>query len=603
VFSNWRKTLFRLHGWIGINLGLLLFVICLSGSVATLSHEIDGLLNPAQRAEVKDAPFDWSAIEASLQEAFPEGVNLGMYAPVEPGLAAYAYVSLPEGQTRKAYFDPYTGELQGHTSFFNTQRFFRSFHRRFFDGDRGIVLVTLTAIPLLLSALSGVLFYKGWLKQLFTIRRGQGRRLLGSDLHKVAGIWGLFFTILIAATGLFYLTEIGFSAAKNYDALLPEPLPDLDPTAQKDLGPQPEMLAAGALVAHAQAAFPELQVKGVRPPTSPSGAVTVTGQAGNPITRDRANKVQLNPYTGEVLGIQRSRELGVVPFITDAADPLHFGYFGGIWTKVLWCVLGLMLSFSILSGTYVWVVRSEPARPLADPADGKGSLFQPFPWLRGAVVSAALTIAYFGVATVSTIDGIQSYTPERAPNASVAVVEAGPYQIDVQCQQPCVPAEGATYVTRFLGAGMPNVTDVQVLAPHADPVAFEGAAQYREGAVASAPGTSLALRITEAGGAVHTASFVAPYPASQMASQTTSQVDAVRASWPDTAPGVWWVVAAFVVGTVASIVAWLWGVWRALRATQQKMRRKARRADGPRAPPGATLPPTATPVEVAESDG
>ena len=44
------RLLFRLLGWIGLNLGLLLFFVCFSGTVATLSHEIDWLLNPAIRA-------------------------------------------------------------------------------------------------------------------------------------------------------------------------------------------------------------------------------------------------------------------------------------------------------------------------------------------------------------------------------------------------------------------------------------------------------------------------------------------------------------------------------------------------------------------------
>lgn len=63
---NWRKILFRLHGWLGLNIGLLLFVVCFSGSFATLSHEMDWLLNPAVRAETRDAPYDWTAMCETL---------------------------------------------------------------------------------------------------------------------------------------------------------------------------------------------------------------------------------------------------------------------------------------------------------------------------------------------------------------------------------------------------------------------------------------------------------------------------------------------------------------------------------------------------------
>ena len=253
---NWRKILFRLHGWLGLNTGLLLFVVCFSGSFATLSHEIDWLLNPAMRVETRNAPYDWSAMYKTLSDEFPEERVAGIYAPVGNGFAALAYVAFTNGQTRKVYLDPYTGVLKGHTSFFNVQRFFRSFHRRFFDGTRGIVLVTLTAFTLLVSSLSGFFFYKGWLKQLFSLRTDRGPRRLWSDLHKTTGIWVLLFVFLSAATGVFYFVEVCFQAADNYKALLPPPLPQVDKTSLGNYGPQPELHAPNEYAERAQATFP-----------------------------------------------------------------------------------------------------------------------------------------------------------------------------------------------------------------------------------------------------------------------------------------------------------------------------------------------------------
>ncbi|NBB85953.1 MAG: hypothetical protein GVY12_07000 [Bacteroidetes bacterium] len=591
--GNWRKTLFRLHGWIGLNLGLLLFAICFSGSVAVFSHEIDWLVDARHRVDAQDAPYDWTAMHEAVAESFPDGQNLGVYgpgsayAPPGSGGAAVSYVALPNGQTRKVYLNPYTGALQGSTSFFNAQRFFRSFHRRFFDGNRGIVIVTLMAFPLLLSALSGWFFYKGWLKQMVTLRWDGGPRLRWSDLHKGAGIWGLAFTLLIALTGLFYFAELGFLTADNYDALLPDPLPQVEEASLDGIGPQPELLPASAYVASAKEAFPALSVHTVRMPDAPDDVVYVDGQAGNPVTRDRANKVHLHPLTGEVLGVQRSSDLGPAAFIADIADPLHFGYFGGFWTKVLWCALGLLLSFSILSGTYLWVVRMQPRQRRPASPGGNGQPFEderglgPVPMLRGAVVATALTLAYLGVVTVVTVQGIRGYVPQRGPEVAVATLDAGPYEIDLRCTSPCAPAEEATFVARFRGAGLPNLQAAALVGPGGVATELDGPARAPQASVTAAPGDTLQLRLTRHDGTVHTARFAAPPPATR---------PAPAQAWPDAAPGVWWVIGAFVAVTAGCIVGWLGLVVRAFRAKRWKLQRKAQRKEsGP--PEGVKLPP------------
>ncbi|WP_022836832.1 PepSY-associated TM helix domain-containing protein [Salisaeta longa] len=600
--GNWRKTLFRLHGWIGLNLGLLLFVICFSGTVATLSYEIDALIHPSHRVEnvPADASVDWTAMHKTLAAAFPNGTNLGVYVTGSPYVAALpdaaavAYVEQANDAVRKVYLNPYTGALQGDTSFFNAQRFFRSFHRRFFDGNRGIVIVTLMGVPLLLSILSGFLFYKGWLKQMITLRWDRGPRLRWSDLHKGAGIWGLLFSLIIALTGIFYFVEIGFQGAGNYAALLPKPLPQVNEATLDRFGPRPELLPAGTYVARATAAFPELTAHAVRMPTAPDDAVYVAGQAGNPLTRDRANKVLLHPFTGEVLGVQRSSSLGVVPFITDAADPLHFGYFGGLATKILWCVFGLILSFAVLSGTYLWVVRSMPRqrRPqrsgdeAAEPSDaGLG----PVPLLRGAVVATALVLAYFGVVSVSTVQGIRYYAPTPAPKTVASDLAAGPFRLDVQCRMPCDAGREATFIAQFRGAGLPNLQRAALVLPGDSVVALEGPARAPRATVTAAPNDTLQLALTQHDGTTHRAAFAVP--------RTPSVQAASLPAWPRVPNGVWGVVGAFLVLTAGFIAGWLMLLVRAFRAKRQTLQRKARRkrsgpAKGVTLPPGATLPPS-----------
>jgi uncharacterized iron-regulated membrane protein len=548
---HWRKWFFRLHGWLGLNAGLLLFVVCLSGTFATLSEEIDGLVDPRHRISApptEDAEFDWTGMLRTLERAFPDGqartvsVPGASALPAEGGrAAALAFVALPNGETRKAYLDPYTGELRGHTSFFNTARFFRTFHRRFFDGSRGILIVTLTGFLLLASGITGFGFYKGWVKQLFAVQLRSSRRRRWSELHKVAGIWVLPFAIVIAVTGVYYFVEVTYDGLDAYD---PPPMRQVDEGGLAAFGPRPELLPAGAYVEAAEEAYPELDVRTLRISHAPGQAVYVAGRAGNPLTRDRADKVHLHPFTGAVIGIQRTSDLGVVPFMTDAVDPLHFGYFGGFGTQVLWFVLGLLLSFSILSGTYIWVVRSTTGRK------------EPLALLRGAPVSVALTLLYLAFVGFATVDGIRGYAASNGDPVTVGGVRVGPYDVRVDCALPCDLQAGARLAARFLGPGLPNYERAEVLSPDGLPARLVGPSWRPRASLDVANGEAVTMRVVTRDGAVHTASFVPSVP---------DQSVTTLAEWPDTASGVWWVVIGFSLLTVGSILAWLGMVWHVAR--------------------------------------
>src|SRR5688572_1579759 len=66
------KQLFRAHSWVGLHFGLLLVIICISGVVATLTHEIDWLLNPAIRVTPQAERVSFSTLFKNVQAAYPD---------------------------------------------------------------------------------------------------------------------------------------------------------------------------------------------------------------------------------------------------------------------------------------------------------------------------------------------------------------------------------------------------------------------------------------------------------------------------------------------------------------------------------------------------
>jgi len=147
LFSISRRRLYRWHGWLGLNLGLLLFVVCLSGTLAVVAYEIDGLLDPALRVEAATTEVDWTAVEQTVRETFPYHEIGFVLAPRHPGFAATVLARGPGGRWQKIYLHPQTGALQEAASYWNVQRFLRSFHRRFFlPQPFGVIVLTAFAL-------------------------------------------------------------------------------------------------------------------------------------------------------------------------------------------------------------------------------------------------------------------------------------------------------------------------------------------------------------------------------------------------------------------------------------------------------------------------
>jgi uncharacterized iron-regulated membrane protein len=346
-----RRRWFEVHSWLAVMAGLLLFVICWSGTVAVLAHEIDWLLEPHQRVEPRTGPVQWGRMQAAVEAGFPDAESMTLHAPMYPWAAAHAVIDTPAQKMLRVYLDPHSGAVLGHTSYFNVQRFFRSLHMSLFDFGSGRMwgywFVGVFGVVLLVMTLTPLVFYRRWWRGFLTLKTNRGSRVFWSDAHKLGGVWSLPFALLIALTGVWYLVEffdvsLGYperAAVENAKAATPLPL--------------------DALVAAAAAEWPELKIRAVTPATGNywGEVVHAQGKADAWLVRDRANYVMLDPGTGAVLRRQDATRLAWPARWVDTADPLHFGDFGGLWSKLAWFVFGLLLSALPLTGAYLHVQR------------------------------------------------------------------------------------------------------------------------------------------------------------------------------------------------------------------------------------------------------
>lgn len=429
-----RRTWFRIHGWLGLNLGLLLFICCFSGTVATLSHEIDWLLNPAMRAGSRgpDA-WSWERWRTAVTARHPQASLLQLAAPPDDGWAARAMIAYGPGDLRHVYVHPDTGEVQGTFSQFNVARFFRSFHKQFYIYPgalpHGVYAVGPLAVVLLLSALSSLLFYTIRWDDLLLRQRAASTRTWWSSLHRATGVWTLLFTLVFALTGVWYLVERAAA-----DAGMPiggaEVLASARSVEAADAAARPDL---DTLVRQARAAFPAFDVQSMFLPRRAGVAVTLYGQADAWLVRGTANYVIVDPYGGRVLEQRDATDLPLGARLMQTADPLHFGDFGGLPTKLLWFAAGLLISLSVLAGVRIWYLRVHQSRGRCRaPAAGIG---------RGGL---AVTLGVLALTIHGSVVNIGDSIAHGSPGPLSAAVRAA------GAGAAAVPAAGAGLVPLYV---------------------------------------------------------------------------------------------------------------------------------------------------------
>lgn len=359
-----------------------MLIIGTSGAVAVFIEEIDWLVTPALRVKSGGAAVraDIDTVLANVKSAYPGARLTALNVSDRAAFAHVAKVQVKERGNLDVFIDPATGTIRGDrvysSAYTSTLRnFIRQLHLRLFMGLWGRVFVGVFGVTLVLSCITGLWIYRGWIKNLFRLRwNGSGERTRWSDLHKFVGVWSLVFNLMVGATGAVFGLE---NLTNQIRSKWLQPRVENGGSSQRSVRekslPAPERptadarLTVEALLAKARKAFPDLTVTGITFPTNLTAAVIFRGSVPSPLVQQShvrsANVITLDPYTGAVVRKVDGREAKGWDRLYSSFDPLHFGYFGGMTTKVIWFVLGLAPGVLSLSGGWLWWKRTRRKSP------------------------------------------------------------------------------------------------------------------------------------------------------------------------------------------------------------------------------------------------
>ena len=366
------KLWFLVHSWLALPIWFFVLIVCFTGMLAVVSQEIVWLANPDVRASKPDDAaqrLSFQQVLDALHKAEPDMAVRFLNQPDGSHFALNAGVTFPDGSSPTLYVNPYTGAIQGKSPNFNFEAFTRALHGwwlvPFTNGySWGWYLVSLLGLPMLASLVTGLVVYKKFWKGFFKLpRRSHGPRIFWGDLHRLVGVWSIWFVATISITGTWFLIQAVLG--DNHISITTEPVvpviarEQVPLTADGSPAPRIDLDEATRI---AQSSIPGLDVSFISVPATAYSHVSLGGRSWYPLMIQTA---AVNPYTRAVDSQFLLGDRSALEFVTESMRPLHTGDFGGLPIKLIWAFFGLLLSLMVFSGLLIWTKRTAQATAAA----------------------------------------------------------------------------------------------------------------------------------------------------------------------------------------------------------------------------------------------
>lgn len=211
---NIKRLCRKLHLWIGLATGIIVFVVSITGAIYLFKDEIASIYEPWKKVEVRNQPFLLPSqlikiANHQIHQEHPSALTMG-------GKDEAVWVDYfgEKGQTT-VYLNPYDGKVI-HIDHTGTKEF--DFYRFILNGhlylwlpqNIGKPVVSYGVLLFFLTLLTGLViwmpkhFTKHIVKARLSFHRPFKKKRFVYDLHNVLGIYMLLPMIVVSLTGLIF---------------------------------------------------------------------------------------------------------------------------------------------------------------------------------------------------------------------------------------------------------------------------------------------------------------------------------------------------------------------------------------------------------------
>lgn len=365
LWKRIRKVFNDIHLWMGIGAGLVLFVVCLTGTIYTFHTEIEEWIEPERYFVEVPAGAEPMATEKLIRQVETQldaGTVGAITVPANPK-RAYILNIKKEGERRGSnyYVDPYTAELTGEgpgkaAGFFRTV--FRLHRWLLLDTSIGRPITGWATVIFVFLVLTGLVIWfpqriKSW-KQGLKIKWKANWKRVNHDLHNALGFYASFFLLIMGLTGLFWSFE-GYRSAwyatwgverggNTQTEAEPAPIPE-----------EGETLGVAELLAITNQ---ELDYKGNVRLSLPDGKNTDVFVRKNKVgffAPAAGDQMSINAYTGAITSKDIFSEKPFPERVGRSVKALHVGDVFGTFSKIIYFLSCLIATSLPITGTLIWI--------------------------------------------------------------------------------------------------------------------------------------------------------------------------------------------------------------------------------------------------------
>ncbi|MEM8790183.1 MAG: PepSY-associated TM helix domain-containing protein [Pseudomonadota bacterium] len=381
------KRLTAIHGWSGTVLGILLYVVIVTGAIVVFDNEIrdwsqgsaqvenglsgkvDRIVRNAARGidpKFYEEVFVRPHVEGQMRVSFQSHQT----NPDTGGLDDYVILLTLDKETGEEVSrkEGFSGEVFGADRGAALSRFLVDLHVQLYLPEPwGLYMTGILGLLMMAASVTGFLMHKHLFRDAFLPARPGERLVTARDRHILAASWSLPFAIILAFTGAFFsfalslavpvLAMVAFGG--DQQALVETVLgvPDELDLTRTSLASLDYIIADATSRVGGAPTLLQIDHYG-----SASAMVT---SFHSPAPSDLTRQTLLfDGVTREYLGVKPT--IGLAPSVGSSLvslmGPLHFGNFAGLLSKTVWLALGLAMAYVTATGMLLWTKRREEER-------------------------------------------------------------------------------------------------------------------------------------------------------------------------------------------------------------------------------------------------